>query len=128
MSSSPLLDSIFKRICVFVEKTGFKIRTTDFGVAFYLDPNAKLAYFTWLFGNKKELMIGRNINEYDIESSLFSKLISRHEYIKRYNIKNTEPLSEPISETTSNFIDICRFLNGCDSIEELASKMDLMGI
>ena len=129
MNSSQLLDSTFKRICIFVEKSGFEIRNTQFGVAFYLDPNAELAYYTWLWKNKKELMIGgRYINDYDIETSLFSKLILRHEYIKRYNINNPEPVSEPISETTSNFIDVCRFLNGCHSVEEVALKMDLMGI
>lgn len=129
MSSSQLLNSTFKRICVFVEKSGFEIRNTEFGVAFYLDPNAELAYYTWLWRNKKELMLGGCIiNDYDIESSLFSKIINRFAYIKRYNINNPEPVSEPISETTSNFIDVCRFLSGCYSIEEVAIKMDLMGI
>lgn len=129
MNSSQLLNSTFKRICVFVEKSGFEIRNTQFGIAFYSEPNAALAYYTWLWKNKKELIIGgRFINDYDNESSLFSKIINRFEYIKRYNINNPEPVSEPIYETTSNFIDVCRFLNGCDSIEEVALKMDLMGI
>ena len=128
MSSSQLLNSTFKRICAFVEKSGFEIRNTGFGVAFYLEPNAEQAYYTWLWKNKMELMIGRNMNDYDIESSLFSKLILRYEYIKRYNINNPEPVSEPISETTSNFIDVCRFLNGCHSVEEVDIKMDLMVI
>jgi hypothetical protein len=59
---------------------------------------------------------------------LFSVLITRYEYTKRYNIKNTEPISEPISENTLNFINVCEFLNRCGSIEEIALKMDLMGI
>jgi hypothetical protein len=128
MNSSQLLNSTFKRICVFVEKSGFKIRNVEGCVAFYFYPDAKLSYYTWIWKNKKELMLGRRINDYEIESSLFSLLISRYEYLKRYNIKNTEPVSEPISETASNFIDVCRVLKSCNFIEELAIKMDLMGI
>jgi hypothetical protein len=129
MSSSQLLNSTFNRICVFTEKCGFKIRNMEGGcVAFYYYPDTKLSNYTWIWKNKKELMLGRILNDYDIETSVFSKIISRYEYIKRYNINNTEPISEPISETTSNFIDVCRFLNGCHSIEELALKIDLMGI
>jgi hypothetical protein len=128
MNSLQLLNSTFKRICAFVEKSGFEIRNTEFGVAFYLEPNAELAYYTWLWKNKKELLIGCSINDYDIDSSLFSNIINRFGFIKQYNINSPEPVSEPISETTSNFIDVCRFLNGCHSIEEIALKMDLMRI
>ena len=128
MNSSQLLNSTFKRICVFVEKCGFKIRNMKGCVAFYFYPDAKLSYYTWIWKNKKEMLLGRKINDYDIENSLFSLLISRYEYIKRYNIKNPEPISEPISETTSNFVDVCRVLNCCDSIEELVIKMDLIGV
>jgi hypothetical protein len=128
MNSSQLLNLAFKRICVFVEKSGFKIRNVQGGVAFYFYPDAKLSYYAWIWQNKKELMLGRRVNDYDIECSLFSNLISRYEYFKRYNIKNTEPISEPISENTSNFINVCRVLNGCDSVEEFTIKMDLMGI
>jgi hypothetical protein len=81
-----------------------------------------------MWKNKKEMLFGHKVNDYDIDTSLFSKIISRYEYIKRYNINNSEPISEPISKYTSNFIDVCRFLNGCDSVEELIIKMDLMGI
>ena len=123
MNSSQLLNSTFKRICVFIEKSGFKIRNTDLGVAFYFYPDAKVSNYDWVWVNKKELLLGSS-HAY----SLFSVLITRYEYTKRYSIKNTEPISEPISETTSNFIDVCGFLNRCGSIEEIALKMDLMGI
>jgi hypothetical protein len=128
MSSSQLLNLTFNRICVFVEKSGFKIRNMKDGVTFYYYPGNKVYNYDWMWKNKKEILLGRKINDYDIEPSLFSLLITRYEYTKRYNIKNSEPVSEPISETTSNFIDVCRFLIGSDSIEELALKLDLMGI
>jgi hypothetical protein len=118
-----LINSTFKRICDFVEKSGFKIRNTDFGIAFYFYPDAKVSNYDWVWVNKKELLLGSN-HVY----SLFLCIFSRYKYITRYNIKNTEPISEPISENTLNFINVCEFLNGCDSIEELAMKMNLMGI
>jgi hypothetical protein len=123
MSLSQLLNSTFKRICVFAEKSGFKILDAEFGVAFYFYPDAKISNYDWVWVNKKELLLGSN-HAY----SLFSVLITRYEYTKRYNIKNTEPISEPISENTLNFINVCEFLNRCGSIEEIALKMDLMGI
>jgi hypothetical protein len=128
MNSSQLLNSTFKRICDFTEKCGFKIRNTEYGIAFYFYPDSKLLNYTWMWKNKKEMLLGRRINDYDIESSLFSLSISRYKYFKRHNIKNSEPLSEPISENTSKFIDICRFLAECSSVEEVALKMDLIGI
>ena len=125
MNSSQLLDSTFKRICVFIEKCGFKIRKEKTIIEFCFNPNTKKYKYDWIWRNRKELLLG--CNKFNI-SSLFSCVIARYQYFKRYNIKNTEPLSEPISETTSNFIDVCRILNGCHSVEEVALKMDLMGI
>ena len=128
MSTSNLLNSTFKRVCVFIEKNGFKIRNVEYAVAFYFYPDAKLFNYTWMWKNKKDLMLGRRINDYDIESSLFSLLIKSYEYIKRYNINNPELVSELISENTSDFINTCRYLEYCNSIEELTIKMDLIGI
>jgi hypothetical protein len=129
MNSLQLLNSTFKRICAFVEKSGFKIRNIEYGIAFYFYPDSKLLNYTWIWKNKKEMLLGRRINDYDdIESSLFSLSISRYNYFKRHNIKNSEPLSEPISKNTLNFINVCSFLKSCDSVEELAIKMDLMGV
>jgi hypothetical protein len=119
-----ILNSTFKRICNFVEKSGFKIRNLGYGFTFYFHPDAKVFNYTWMWKNKKDLMLGYRINNYDIESSLFSLLIKRYEHIKRYNINNPEL----ISENTSDFINMCRFLEGCNSIEELVLKMDLMDI
>ena len=128
MSTLNLLNSTFKRVCIFIEKSGFKIRNLGYGFTFYFHPDAKVFNYIWMWKNKKDLMLGRRINNYDIETSLFSLLIKRYEYIKRYNINNPEPVSEPISENTSDFINTCRYLEYCDSIEELALKMDLIGI
>lgn len=133
MSSLQLLNSTFKRICDFTEKCGFKIRDNEIGVAFYFYPNLKLFNYDWLWKNKKDMLLGGRINDYDIESSLFSVIISRYEYFKKFNIKNTEPLLEPlsaqhISENTSKFIDMCRYLKDCSCLEELVIKMDLLGI
>lgn len=128
MNSSQLLDSTYKRICIFAEKYSFKIRNTSFGIALCYDQNIKVNYHLHVWTNKKELLLGCNINGHSYVYSLFSNIIARYEYFKKLNIKNAEPISEPISETTSNFIDVCRFLNRCGSIEEIALKMDLMGI
>ena len=125
MSSSQLLSSTFKRICVFAEKCGFKIRKEKAIIKFYFNPNAKNYNYDWAWRNRKELLLG--CNKFDI-LSLFSCVITRYQYFKRYNIKNTEPISEPISKNTLNFIDVCGFLNGCNSLEEVALKMDLIGI
>ena len=125
MSSSQLTNLTFKRICAFAEKCGFKIQNVKGDVAFYYRPHTKLFDYVWRWRNRKELLLG--CNKFCIHS-LFSLLISRYEYIKCYNIKNSEPISEPISKNTSNFINVCRVLNGCDSVEEVALKMDLMGI
>jgi hypothetical protein len=121
MSSSQLLDSTFKRICTFVEKCGFKILKEKTIIKFYFNPNAKKYNYDWVWRNRKELLLG--CNKFGI-LSLFSCVITRYQYFKRYNIKNTEP----ISENTSNFINVCRVLNGCHSVEEVALKIDLMGI
>lgn len=128
MNSSQLLVSTFKRICIFAEKYSFKIRNTSFGIALCYDQNIKVNYHLHVWTNKKELLLGSNINGHSHVYSLFSSIIARYEYFKTYNIKNSEPLSEPISENMSNFIDVCRFLNGCNSIEEVALKMALMRI
>jgi hypothetical protein len=128
MISSQLLNSTFKRICDFIEKSGFKTRNTSFGIALYYDKNIKVNYHLWVWVNKKELLLGSNINGHSHVYSLFSSIIARYEYFKKFNIKNAEPLTEPISENTLNFINVCRFLNDCNSIEELTIKMDLMGI
>ena len=125
MSSSQLLNIVFKRICAFAEKCGFKIRKEKTIINFYFNPNAKKYNYDWAWRNRKELLLG--CNKFGI-LSLFSCIITRYQYFKRYNIKNAEPISEPISENTLNFIDVCRFLNGCDSVEEVALKMDLIGI
>lgn len=125
MSSSQLLDSTFKRICAFVEKCGFKILKEKTIIEFYFNPNAKKYNYTWMWRNRKEVLLG--CKKFDI-LSLFAHIIVRYERFKKYNIENSEPLSEPISETTSNFINVCRVLNGCHSIEEVALKMDLIGI
>ena len=114
MSPSQLLDSTFKRICIFAEKSGFKIRNVEGCVAFYFNSNSKLCNYVWRWKNKKDLMLGNKI-DCDYENSLFSMLIYRYEYIKRHNIKNSEPISEPISENALNFINVCRFLNDCIS-------------
>jgi hypothetical protein len=103
------------------------------GVIFYYYPDTKLFNYTWTWKNKKEMLLGRKINDYIINDyilthSLFSHLIARYEYIKLYNINNTEPISEPISETTLDFINACRSLKDCSCLEELVIKMDLMGI
>ena len=81
--------------------------------------------WVWTWRNKKELLLG--CNKFNIPS-LFSCVIVQYQFFKKYNIKNTEPLSEPISKNTLNFIDVCGFLNGCNSVEEVALKMDLIGI
>ena len=128
MSSLQLLNSTFKRICVIVEKCGFKIRNTEYGIAFYFYPDIKIFNYVWTWANKKELLLGSNINGHSHVYSLFSSIIARYEYFKTYKIKNSEPLSEPVSENMLNFINVCRFLNGCDSIEEVALKIDLIGI
>jgi hypothetical protein len=128
MNSLKLLNSAFKRICNFVEKGGFKIRNVKGGVAFYYYPDTKLFNYTWIWKNKKEMLLGRKINDYILTYSLFSRLNARYEYIKRCNINNTEPVSEPISETTLDFINACRCLKDCSCLEELVIKMDLMGI
>jgi hypothetical protein len=125
MSSSQLLNSTFKRICDFTEKCGFKIQKEKTIIEFYFNPNAKKYNYDWMWRNRKELLLG--CKKFGI-LSLFTNIIVRYEYFKKYNIKNTEPISEPISENTSNFIDVCRFLNGCHSVEEVAFKMDLIGI
>ena len=125
MSSSQLLNSTFKRICVFAEKCGFKIRKEKTIVEFYFNPNAKTYYYDWTWRNRKELLLG--CKKFGIPS-LFTNIIARYEYFKKYNIKNTEPISEPISESTSNFINVCKFLNGCDSVEEVAFKMNLISV
>ena len=72
MNSSHLLNSTFKHICVFAEKSGFKIRNTDLGVAFYFYPDAKVSNYDWIWVNKKELLLGSS-HAY----SLFSVLITR---------------------------------------------------
>ena len=125
MNSSQLLNSIFKRICDFTEKCGFKIRKEKTIIEFYFNPNAKKYNYFWMWRNRKELLLG--YKKFGI-TSLFSSIIARYEYFKTYNIKNSEPLSEPISKNTSNFINVCRVLNGCHSVEEVALKMDLIGI
>ena len=60
MMSSQLLDSLFKRICDFAKKSGFKIQNTDFGIALFYDQNTKANYHLWVWDNKKELLLGSN--------------------------------------------------------------------
>lgn len=129
MNSSQLLNSTFKRVSIFIESHNFKLRRLSNGdYAFYLNPDSKLHNYAWSWRNKKELMLGRKINDYIFTHSLFLHLIARYEYFKKYNIKNMEPISEPISENMLKFIDMCRCLKDCSCLEELVIKMDLMGI
>ena len=129
MNSSQLLNSTFKRISKFIKVHNFKLRRLSNGdYAFYLNHDSKLHNYDWSWKNKKALMLGRKINDYILTHSLFSHLIARYEYLKKYNIKNTEPISEPISENTLYFINVCRCLKDCSCLEELVIKMDLMGI
>lgn len=122
MNSSHLLNSTFKRVSNFIEAHNFKLRRLSNGdYAFYVNPDSELYNYDWAWINKKELLLGNdNKNVY----SLFDLMCRRKNY---YDSLNNKP-KEFFSKNELKFVDICRCLKDCSCLEELAIRMDLMGI
>ena len=72
-----------------------------------------IRWSSWEWENKEQFLLG---NQYDM--SLFKFVVD--EYIPYYSFFN--------HKCYASFINLCKTLKDCESIEELTIKMDLVGI
>ena len=86
MNSSQLLNLTFKRVSNFIKAHNFKLQRLSNGYyAFYLNSDFKLHNYDWAWDNKKELLLGSNINSHRHVYSLFLCIIDRYEYFKKFS-------------------------------------------
>ena len=123
-SSKKLLNLVFKHVSNFIEAHNFKLQQLLNGdYAFYFNSNSKLSCYDWSWRNKKELLLGNHHKSY-ITYSLFFLIYYRKQYCDKFNITS----KEFSSENALKFADMCQCLKDCSCLEELAIKMDIMGI
>jgi hypothetical protein len=115
MDNLNLIDSTFRRICEIANMSNITIKELPSGCISFCatgEDNA-IRWSSWEWENKEQFLLG---NKYDM--SLFKFVVD--EYIPYYSFFN--------HKRYTNFIDLCKTLKGCECIEELNIKMDLMGI
>ena len=109
-----LIDTTFKRICEIAGMCGLVIKELPSGgVHVHIIKNDRTHWNPWEWENKEQFLVG---DQYYL--SLFRFVID--EYIPFYS-----PLSH---KRYASFINLCKTLKRCESIEELVLKLDLMGI
>jgi hypothetical protein len=107
-----LIDLVFERICEIASMCGLVIKESPSGgVHVRIIKNDRTHLNPWEWENKEQFLISD-----DNEVSLFLFLT---------NVYQSSYLKDKIN---LNFINLCKILKSCESIEELSIKMDLMGI
>lgn len=121
MDNLNLIESTFKRICDFFKANDFTILLEDNIIYLYIfyNPN-DIHNWLWRFNSKERFLLSKNIKDFPVfgDISVFEYISIKESYI-RYALKHIEDYT---------FIDICKVLKDCSSLEELMIKMDLMGI
>jgi hypothetical protein len=112
MDNLNLINSTFRRIYEIASMSGLVIKELPSGgVHVRIIKNDITHLNPWEWENKEQFLISD-----DNEVSLFLFLT---------NVYQSSYLKDKIN---LNFINLCKTLKGCESIEELIIKMDLMGI
>lgn len=116
MNNLNLINLTFRRICEIANMSGLVIKELQSGgVYIRLIKDDSFNWNSWEWENKEQFLIGNGDDNIDNES-LFLFIYNEHQcsYLK--------------DKINLSFINLCKTLKGCESIEELAIKMDLMGI
>lgn len=118
MDNLNLIDLVFERVSNFVEICThgiFKIEQSFSGkISFRAFNEDGTCWYSLRWRNKEEFLI-----DSQFDKSLFT--FSIHEY-------EQSDYSCLRHERYVRFVNTCKILKGCECIEELALKMDLMGI
>lgn len=107
-----LIESTFKRICEIASMCGLVIKELPSGgVHVRIIKNGRTHLNPWEWENKEQFLISDNN---DVSLFLFLTNVYQKPYLK--------------DKINLSFINLCKTLNDCKCIEELAIKMDLIGI
>jgi hypothetical protein len=110
MDNLNLIDSTFRCICEIASMSGLVIKELPSGGVFVRVINDD-GWNSWEWENKKQFLIS---NDNGISLFLFIANEYQYSYLK--------------DKINLNFINLCKILKSCESIEELSIKMDLLGI
>jgi spermidine synthase len=108
-----LIDSTFRRICEIASMSKITIKELPSGcISFCVtgEDNA-IRWSSWEWENKEQFLIS---DDNDVSLFLFLANVDQSSYFK--------------DKINLSFINLCETLKDCKCIEELALKMDLMGI
>lgn len=110
MSSMNFIDSTFRRICEIASMSGLVIKELPSGGVHVRVINDD-GWNSWEWENKEQFLIS---DSDDVSLFLFIANEYQCSYLK--------------DKINLNFINLCKTVKSCESIEELTIKMDLMGI
>jgi hypothetical protein len=112
MNNLNLIDSIFRRIYEIASMSGLVIKELPSGgVRVRIIKDGKTHLNPWEWENKEQFLIS---DDNDVSLFLFLTNVYQSSYLK--------------DKINLSFINLCETLKGCECIEELALKMDLIGI
>ena len=118
MGNLNLIDLVFERVSNFIEICTYgrlKIDQAFSGkISFRIFNKDGTCWYSLRWKNKEEFLVDSQFDRSLFTFSIHEYENSDHSYLRH--------------ERYVRFVNMCKTLKGCESIEELALKMDLMGI